>query len=470
MTMSSDGYAGVSGTPDFDQVMAAYPGSAPSAWAAVQAQLNAEGATTDMIDRAKQQFGTQMNALVAGFQSDIGQAAKGAAEYVKAGYTIGGAVMHVEGLIAGAKNEPPAQLVQTSVGVMLGVLVASGAMTAGVGAAVTGVVAVLTMVLDKAGLFGKPPAGTEICPGIYVNPKPDWVVGCVGFMSPTHDGRPVTAAQETTSGAIATNRLWLRFPRPDRDKDWYATGYLIFRTGIPQGGALEAPTYGRWTRKIDAAFPMFAWIEWDEQNPDPRLGDFQRAYATAWRINAERALNGQQSSSDAEVLYHTALAWNNAHASAGSGDIYLRQQDLPYWDRKFNPPAHGPYVASLIGSMQGAGLTDNFGPDGQSLRINMGARKVAVPEKVVALHLAHLNAQPRMVPLHLAHLAPGAVAPLPAPVRSMSQLFNAPPTLTQRVLPYVPAAVGVALLPMLGPVAPAVGVAASAFWKWKRGE
>lgn len=458
-------------TPNFSQVLASFPTSAPQAWMSVQAQLNAEGAGIEDINRAKEQFGSQLSALASGFQSDIGQAAKGAAEYVQAGFTVSGAVMNVVGLVDGASKEPPAQLVQTSVGVLVGILVATGAATAGVGAAITGVVAVLTMVLSKAGLFGEAPSGTEICPGVTVSPKPDWVVGCIPMWSPSHDGKPVTAAMMQTSGATAVNPLWMRFPRKDRAKDkyWFLPNNAFLKPDDPKA---------QFNRNIDVAFPPFAWIERDDAKPDPRIGDFLKAYSTAWRINGERALNGQKPSTDAEVLYHTNLAWNNAHSSLGTGDVMLKQQALPGWVRIAPPPAGAPYVASLIASMQAGGLTDNFGPDGQSLRIHMGARKTAASPKIVALHLKGLQAAGIPQTVHVVALTlrgaamtsavAAQAAQVPSPqntVLPLHQLFGvAPATGLKRWLPYLPAAMGVVLFPVVGVVAPLAGSALSALW------
>jgi len=380
--------------------------AAIAAWGPVEAQLTVEGNPpgSDGWKFARAQFENELEGLATQIAEagpdQIPVVARSAASLVQGAWTVAGSVAHVSALIAGASSEPPAQLIASTTGILIGIMAAVAPATAGIGSAIVAGLGIALQMLGNAGLLGGAPKGKEICPGVYVDPPPDWVVGCVGFRSPAGNGQPIAGPVSSIGGGKTTpNPLWARFPRPGRDKAWFTPGYLA--AGLPG----QKP--GRWTRKIDVAWPQWAWLEWDVAHPDARLGDLQRAYLTAWKANAERAMNGQKAAPDEAVLAHVLRVWNYAHASAGAGDVTLTQQDLPDWTRVSDPPAHGPYIASLIRSMQGQGLTDAFGLSGGAV-VHMGPRlssKVAP----IAVHLGHLGAAgARPIPVRLGHLFPRA--------------------------------------------------------------
>jgi hypothetical protein len=444
---------------EFSAVISNYPDSAPSAWADVEAHLTAESATIDEVNRAKQEFASQFQSLITNFQSDIGESASAAAEYVKAGFTLGGSLSHIGGLVSGLSQEPPADFVQTSTGVLIGMAAALAPETAGVGAAVVGVVGVLAKALQMAGFFGNPPSGTEICPGVTVNPKPDWVVGCVPFY-----GKPVSGALLTTSNGKIPNPQWKRFPRKDRDPDWFKPGYM---------GSL---------RKIDAAFNQFKWIEDDEDhwsnswlasvgivpNTDnfAKLVAFQNAFSTAWRINCERLINGQtgKANSDTEVLAHVAMSWNRSRLTSAN-DIVIHQQSLPVLYNK----EHVPYFSTLITELQSSGLSQDLVSDanGIGLRIRMGALRTAPKivkvninrtaiEKFVASRQAIINAsQPKTVKLNINKTAIEKIAASQQP-RTLDELYGKTTTKYRKALPF---AAGGAVLGafVAGPLGAAIG-------------
>jgi hypothetical protein len=256
---------------------------------------------------------------------------------------------------------------------------------------------------------------------------------------------------------------------------------------------------------IDIAFPSFRYLECDALNPwyakkPQALTAFRQAYLAAWKINQERSINGQKASTDAEVMYHVLQTWNRAHQS-GPSDWIFHPATAPYlgggpmapgstgvnvmsgpgWGSQSTacPPNLPPFASTLVTEMQNKGLTQDFARDGSGLLVHTGP--VKQPNVVVTPIVPHLAALlpkkkfvfhlgPKMLDgtqTHKVTLDTGASIPAGAPLA----VTGAPSmkSLPDRLLPYAPAAAGAALWPVVGPLAPAVGVATTAVLKWREG-
>jgi hypothetical protein len=457
---------------DFEDVMTHIPAAGP-AWAQVQAQLTVEGADDNAIGQAKMAFGKELSGLATGFGARIEQAVPAAAQYVQAGFTTIGAATHVAGLVSAAESgTAPAELVQMSTGVLVGLMVATGAATAGVGAAIVGVVSMIAGILESAGLFGSSKGVTVAgCPGMKFDPPPDQMIGCIPRYGP-----PISGAMMNTSKGPIPNPQWVHFPDPS-DIAWFQVGSLSGK------------------RKIDIGFPSYRYLECDAVNPwyngKPQgIVDFRKAYLAAWKINQERPLNGQKPSTDSEVLYHVVTAWNRAHPSAGAADWVVAPTDAPFVDSTplsgpitpFNLPVAGqkvalppcpanlpPFVATLIRDLIGKGLTDQLSGDGSGLLVHMGPIKQ--PRVAATTLILHLGAvAPKKINFALGRSKPttiGPVGPITAAgphAASAVMPPAAPLSFWARALPFTPAAAGVVLFPAFGVLAPIVGGAISALW------
>src|SRR5215813_11111452 len=109
------------------------------------------------------------------------------------------------------------EVVQTSAGLLIGVAIAAGAVSAGVGAAVVGAVGALSSILDSAGLFGdkNPSATCPSNPGVKVSPPPDGWIGCVPRYGPPVPNASIVLA----SGKPKPNPYWKFFPDPNNPDD-----------------------------------------------------------------------------------------------------------------------------------------------------------------------------------------------------------------------------------------------------------
>src|SRR5579885_1686815 len=115
------------------------------------------------------------------------------------------AAAHIESLISAAQSgAPPSQVVGQVGGLIVGVLVATSAVTAGAGAALIAGLAVAGELLDKIGLFGK--SGVRVCDNVSCDPPPKFVVNCVCFYDPI--------VQSPSSPN------WRKFPDPS-NQDWF---------------------------------------------------------------------------------------------------------------------------------------------------------------------------------------------------------------------------------------------------------
>jgi len=295
---------------DFASDMAADPTGFGGAWNQINAQLQSEGASSTQVLAAQ-------NALASAFDNlssqmpDAGQALAAAQQYVMAGQTAYGALTMVQNLqAAAAAGVPPAQLLQTFTGTMIGAGIAAGVITAGTGAAIVGGVSILVSVLQAAGLFGGPPSGTQVCPGVYCN-NPSYVLpnGC-------------TCVWDTLPSIVPGSASWRHFPNPNDPND---AGWFQPRASLPwgpfnwKGATWGAPLSDQWHqgwRLVDYAFGVYHHLECEmaaNAGGTSAWPLFSQSFIAAWKLNAEYALNGLRPQPDWAVLVHAARVWNRAH-------------------------------------------------------------------------------------------------------------------------------------------------------------
>lgn len=337
---------GGGGLVEFEAQISADPVGFGGAWAPIEAQLTSEFATLPDIQGAKTAFADAYTQMSDQLSVSAQDALRAAQQYILIGKTIAGAVSTVSDLVAsaGAATSPlaAAQFVGTMIGGLGTLAVGLGA--TGVGAAICGVAAGLLAIMESAGLFGHAPAGN--LPGCtYVSCTGEWVVGCICCTSgersapksanwrsfPADDGNPDDAPW------FAKNCYWnckdfqwkgLTYRNdftsdPESRTDMRPIDYAFgLSTLMPSGGpgytieyrAIEvyarglapAPTGGWWGAHLDTTrqpLPLSAAYN----------ADFLRAFATAWKANAEYALNGMKPQDDSLVLTHTLKLWNRAH-------------------------------------------------------------------------------------------------------------------------------------------------------------
>ena len=346
-----------------------------SAWNDIQTQLSSEGAGTDAINDAKASFADSYNQFsqsVAGSAaSDIGSAIDGAKQYVLAGKTIAGAISNVQNLVRDIQDgAPPIATANAFIGTLVGIAVAAGAVSAGVGAAIVTAVALVAEVLSNFFNLGSSP-GYNICGSTYSN-QPNWVVGCVAAY-----GNVINTSNDSD---------WRRFPNPTNGADavWFCAG--SGQAGSSNPGMEGCGSYFNWPsnnsvnwapagfpdvyRAIDRAFPMYHHLECEHiqaqaitsvqipqgaQQVSEQVGplqitvtpetqafaNFQKSFFTAWQANQEYILNGLKPQPDWQVLLHAARIWNAAHekgngyslqAQGGSSSAYI-----PAWPAMVAP-------------------------------------------------------------------------------------------------------------------------------------
>lgn len=358
----------------------ATPGSGFEAkWNEIQAQLSDEGLGVDEANLAKQVFTDQYASMASQFRIDPSDAADFAKAYTVAARTISGAVDTVEGLVSAAQGASPQQMAQsfqTLTGLLIGGVVATGLVSAGVGSLIIAGAGALIGALESAGLFGTAPSGTEICPGFYVgNPAPAWVVGCAAA--------PFSALR-AAPGAAA----WRRFPEPATDPGWYASGPAnsvvwhgdtwVWPSSAGAGTLLNPnanasppapglayalPTFARvlGTSFYVGSDPSWAWFK-----------DFHLAFFAAWKANQEYAFNGYKTKDDWSVLKNVATLWNRAHDGA------------TYVDLDAGPAGDAVYERELVGLAAYSSGANNAADQlyNGKLRIHTG------PKKIVRRHIA----------------------------------------------------------------------------------
>lgn len=373
-----------------------------SAWDPVNAQLQREGADITTTELAKAAFADAFDQLGQQIGVDPNQAIAAAQQYVQAGHTVAGMVGNIQALINNSGGTPPGTALQAVGGTLVGFATLAGALSAGVGAAIVAGVALIGEALNALVGGGNP--GVEVCPGIRCNPPPQWAITCTcAYGTPANPG---------------TN-AWKNFPDPTKieDSDWYA------KTAVQNWPASQSPSAQisvsgslRDTFFLLANVPLvyqaFApmWhLSCEQQALLPgSVGDFQRAFFSAWKANAAYTLNGLKAATDTQVLIHVARIWNRTHEPGAGYDIQpssMQVETYPIYNSTtgvWSSPTgkqlmspHGsascainldPYEAILVGggdptlragqaNFQGTLATSDPLLNGQALHINTGPSK-----------------------------------------------------------------------------------------------
>lgn len=367
-----------------------------NAWQGVQTQLVAEGNSVsgDLITSAKGTMADAFNQI--GRSWGVQDISGAASQYTLAAKSLLGSVTMVQGLLDSVQTQPPAQTIQMFTGVLVSAAIAAG-LSAGVGAAIIAGVSAIAEVLRASGiapdLFTGAPADPDVCnsPFPYFSPgggqsaPPFYQIGCMGYI--------LTPAGPYAQGdgRSGKNPLWMDFPdyTDPADAMWFQirTGTTFWKRGS------FASAYG--PRLVDAAWPQYRHIECEAGNPSQAAaypshfypgvpGDFQRAYFSAWKLNAALAINGQKSATDAQVLAQLLRLWNGpsdaphngSHSNSATfsftpGTLMSNVGPAPC----ANVVGYGPYIGTLIGELQAAGSPYVIGG---KLIINAGPAKTVV--------------------------------------------------------------------------------------------
>jgi hypothetical protein len=363
------------GQTDFNSLVqnSSFGSLVQQAWGPVQQQMLAEGLDPSNpldaanLNTAQGMFANAYNQLTQQMGVEATSAMQAAAQYVQTGKTIAGAVQTVVSLIKQAEGVQDIQGACNFVGSLMGTVVtaaiASGAVTAGIGAAITAVVGV-TIALIEAAWPGNPqPAGQLICAQtgpqgaqIYCSGA-SFTVGCICCFSHAPIGQTTPIGPGTS--------VWRDFPNPTdpNDAGWFqyvgvigqpqsatgpfggptagagAPGYTYPLQGAPTAG--NAPQgLGVWKnatwstpfagmRTIDGAFPNYRQLEYELTVPfgnevepcPPALVDFGKAFFAAWKSNQAFALNGLKPIPDEQVLLQTLAMFNRSHDGSTTYEI-----------------------------------------------------------------------------------------------------------------------------------------------------
>jgi len=310
------------GVGDFASDLANDPSGFGAAWATVQKQLTLEGATTTAITLAKDTFDQAFTSAPPGV--DASTVLSSATQFTLIGRTIGGAVDGIEGLLQSAsQGAPPPMLLEQFTGTMIGITVAAGVLTAGVGAAIVGAVTGLASILSAVGLFGSSP-GIQICPGVNVSQNPDWALA-----SPA----PCNAVWGDSNAPGTPG--WRHFPNPNDSADaiWFGGDASALSLGSGWKGIrvflapAQTGTHGQ--TLLNVAFPTLPKIDvannplyapMMQALPQP-VRDFHQAFLAAWKLNMEYTLNGLNVQPDWAVLVHALRLWNQAHDGSSKFEL-----------------------------------------------------------------------------------------------------------------------------------------------------
>jgi hypothetical protein len=322
---------GLGGISDFQTLLQTDP-SFSSTWTDVQAELMAEGQTD--FTGAKIALSDAYSQLISQEFGGLGtaEALAAAKSYVLTGETIAGAVDTVSGLVQTIEHGTPMQVVQAFTGTMVGLGIATGAVSAGVGAAIVAVVGTLLQVLQNNHFFGEPPPAAGTLCGAPLDRKPDFTVGCLA----------VWADQGTSVNLTPGSDAWRPFPSPSDPEDaawfqpdknygpgeWRGAFFGVRAPGKDQSyGAIGINPAGAGVRPIDNAFD-YADIEALVADTSFPLPDLAKAWVSAWKANAAYLLNGLKAQEDWVVLVHLLQLWNRAHDA--SSTLYLNKDGPTY--------------------------------------------------------------------------------------------------------------------------------------------
>lgn len=362
---------GLGAIASFADLIAQPAGSA--AWNPIQQQLKKEGASDFEIQAAQTAFYNSWSGLVTpatagGLGLDAQSALNSAAQLVAMGQTTLGAVTNIVGLVQNAHNIPPAQLISTVTGTLIGIGAATGILTAGVGAAITAGVGLALSIFQSAGLFGGQPSGDEVCHGYFCNGYvftvntvgPNGSLGCCCVFQ--YGNQPTRIA--------VNDPIWRNFPDVNNadDLNWFIAGKQINLWPSSPAGAMfgtpGTPPGSATVRPIDLVFPQFRQMECNVAQGDPNdpLTGFYKAFMAAWKMNAAYALNGLKPQDDVQVFLHTLNMWNRAH-DEGSTETIMPSNDNLMGPTEFCRPGidaiRTSYVSMLAGQALG-NISSNF--------------------------------------------------------------------------------------------------------------
>ena len=411
------------------------------AWGQVNAQLNLEGASTDVINSATQRFSGAFSQLANNATDELASSIAGASRDVTlAFHSITSAVGMVESLAGEAVSGIEAAIVGDAqgaihafMGVMVTVGVGVGSITAGAGAAITATLGATLSLLQAAGLFGPPAPAAVLC-GFPINSPPDFTIGCLGVWVDV--GQPKQIAPGTQGS-------WRNFPDPSKPEDaaWFgdaSTGagpgeWKGAFFGIDKPGANQHYSQGNvpnpaapTDRPIDNAFPAFFEIESLKKMLDTSSTDiyaqFYYAFIAAWRANAEFALNGLQPQPDENVLVHTLRVWNTAHDSSATQPlnppptcVYANGSWAPS-----NPECLDPFLNTIVNQLvikaHATGKINDLW-NGSGFTVNIGPRKQAVVAAALAAPLPPDSSGPTVAQLNAARLAANPPSVMSAPAK-----------------------------------------------------
>jgi hypothetical protein len=407
----------------------------------IQGSIQAMG---DTFNQLNQQMGSPSDALQASLKYTLGTK------------SFGAAVDMVSGLVTAATSgEPPAELLQTFTGTMIGVMVLAGGVSAGVGAAVMAAAAIVIGLLQQLGFFPGQPTGTALpgCPGVtytgqgpsYQLPLPGWG----GVSNVVYAWPDPYWDSSHKSGLQPGAPLWRKFPVQLAAAGSLSAVLDVFWFAPFSGGVQSSPGQWNWpktlswqpsndnkplnlyfcwpntnlgslysdrVRFIDIAFPLYHHMECEMAAGEmmfaglnseiiQALTNFDVVFFTALKLNWEYALNGiTPPASDLEVLVHTIYTWNRAHAPGHGWDITPAPTDQPWMPdgtacSGLPPPWYAAILASNVGSStQPAGV---MSADGTKLHINTGAPKP-------------FSLQSQGIPIGIPiHISPGSVSAAP---------------------------------------------------------
>jgi len=357
-------------------------------------------------------------------------------------------------------------------------LVSMGLAETGVGAPVAGLVAAAVPILGAVGnlLDGSHPPATDRCAWIVkstANVDPSWLSGGSMTMPSSDDDMKKFGYTPESFGCFNKKRpygpsdpAWVKFAAyVKKNQKIFGNGHFAVLFAF----ANQMPGYTNdWTiiyndlRDLanfgNKNYSMgsddgrkFQMVPWNTQNPGGnqiRAGylytaplavrQFAALYFYMWQANAEMAINGHKFASDKDILVAALQAWN------------LRNKG-------------GPTVTIKPGDKWFLGYLLNGDIDGNDeTPITLPTAIVAPPpaaKKNIAFHMGKPVAKP--------------ASPVPAHQTTVHVTAAGKPVVVaveapwwKKYVPYAPVAVGAALLPVLGPIAPLAGGAATVWLKF----
>jgi hypothetical protein len=362
------------------------------------------GTLQDKIGAAQDLYNTSLEGLInnnfaTGALSALGDPVAGAAQaassFVATGTTVLGAVNTIGGLISAAEHGSPAQVAQAFSGALIGLVevgIATGAITAGAGAAICAAIAIVAEVAEA--IFGTPSPGYTIGNCILQNPPPGWTVGIVYPQAPSSISAVLAGPSSKNWRHFPLNPAWGR--SPGNDSLWFVKSPAndasntchnspcnpnwLFNWGTLPGEVWAQCANG--ARPIDSGFPKYHQLECDIQAANrllytlnygfgeggtPVIAGFSngalppqlrltaddqswlssvgndvayalmrltKAYFAAWCINSEYVLNG--------------LGTNAQNGSSTLSDSQVLIQVVNHWNS-----AHAPGVGYELAAPQG---------------------------------------------------------------------------------------------------------------------